>query len=145
MTEMRRRDFCRWVAASQGTPPHYHTLLQHGSIKQLQSMHHTPRFSMLTLSYLLSCAALCMPSHITTLWLSGNRPAASACPWPVQVWLTPDQRGHKPQYGSAVYTKQDRHNQLLHLLGGTGPAPQWKRLNAGKGTVRLHQVSAMVC
>eukprot|EP00891_Asterochloris_glomerata_P005623 jgi/Astpho2/5623/fgenesh1_pm.00079_%23_32_t len=57
----------------------------------------------------------------------------------LQVWLTPDKRGHKPQYGSSVYTKQDRHNQLLHLLGGNGSVPQWKRLNPGNGTVRLHQ------
>ena len=129
------------------TSPHTAAAWQHhvSRLVQLHSMHHTPRFSMLTLSCLRSCAALCMPSHATTLCLSGHGLAASALPCPVQVWLTPDQRGHKPQYGSAVYTKQDRHNQLLHLLGGTGSAPQWRRLNAGKGTVRLHQVSARAC
>lgn len=38
----------------------------------------------------------------------------------VQVWLTPDARGHKPQYGSTTFSLADRHNKLLHLLGGTG-------------------------
>ncbi|PRW58902.1 pirin domain-containing [Chlorella sorokiniana] len=56
----------------------------------------------------------------------------------LQVWLTPDQRGHKPQYGSARYEKQHRHNKLLHLLGGTGAVPQWKNIEAGEA-IALHQ------
>lgn len=38
----------------------------------------------------------------------------------MQVWLTPDARGHRPQYGSTVFDRPDRHNRLLHILGGTG-------------------------
>jgi redox-sensitive bicupin YhaK (pirin superfamily) len=38
----------------------------------------------------------------------------------IQVWISPDQRGHKPQYGSREFTKADRHNKLLQILGGTG-------------------------
>jgi hypothetical protein len=41
----------------------------------------------------------------------------------IQVWLTPDKRGHAPQYGSSQYENEDRHNCLLHILGGTGEHP----------------------
>ncbi len=58
----------------------------------------------------------------------------------LQVWLTPDRRGHEPQYGSERYTREDRHNKLLHLLGGTGRVPDWPNLEAGK-CIKLHQVS----
>ncbi len=57
----------------------------------------------------------------------------------LQVWLTPDQRGHTPQYGSAQYDRQDRHNKLLHMLGGTGPVPTWSTFQAGR-CIKLHQV-----
>ncbi len=57
----------------------------------------------------------------------------------LQVWLTPDQRGHSPQYGSAQYSKDDRHNKLLHLLGGTGAVPSWSTIQAGR-CIKLHQV-----
>ena len=57
----------------------------------------------------------------------------------LQIWMTPDQRGHKPQYGSSEYQKADRHNKLLHLLGGTGQVPDWDNVQNGAGIV-LHQV-----
>lgn len=57
----------------------------------------------------------------------------------LQIWMTPDKRGHKPQYGSSTYGKADRHNQLLHILGGTGTMPAWKTATPGAG-ISLHQV-----
>eukprot|EP00873_Tetraselmis_striata_P036637 jgi/Tetstr1/456901/TSEL_043571.t1 len=57
----------------------------------------------------------------------------------LQVWLTPDKRGHEPQYGSSTYTKHDRHNQLLLLLGGTSAVPEWKNVNLRGERIRLHQ------
>ncbi|KAL4860075.1 putative quercetin 2 [Chlorella vulgaris] len=56
----------------------------------------------------------------------------------LQVWVTPDRTGHPPQYGSATYEKQDRHNKLLHLLGGTGAVPQWSGIQPGQ-CIKLHQ------
>jgi len=56
----------------------------------------------------------------------------------LQVWLTPDRRGHKPQYGSSVYSKADRHNRLLHILGGTGEPPAWRDVHASE-CIKLHQ------
>lgn len=38
----------------------------------------------------------------------------------IQVWISPDQQGHKPQYGSCEFSKTDRHNQLLQIFGGSG-------------------------
>jgi redox-sensitive bicupin YhaK (pirin superfamily) len=55
----------------------------------------------------------------------------------LQVWMTPDRRGHTPQYGSSAYAPADRHNQLLHVLSGVGPAPAWQRVNS-KGAIQLH-------
>lgn len=57
---------------------------------------------------------------------------------PTQVWLTPDRRGHSPQYGSSQYSRADRHNQLLHVLGGTGAAPAWPQVHA-PSVIQLHQ------
>lgn len=51
----------------------------------------------------------------------------------------PDRRGHTPQYGSARYEPEDRHNRLLHLLGGTGAVPDWKNVQKGQ-CIKLHQV-----
>ncbi|KAK9909847.1 hypothetical protein WJX75_008338 [Coccomyxa subellipsoidea] len=57
----------------------------------------------------------------------------------LQVWITPDQRGHKPQYGSREHRPEDRHNRLLHLLGGTGTPPAWKNVNSCGQPIILHQ------
>eukprot|EP00887_Chlorella_sp_A99_P004817 scaffold4.g4817.t1 len=57
----------------------------------------------------------------------------------LQIWLSPDQPGHAPQYGSCRFEKADRHNRLLHLLGGTGPVPAWEGVNATGECIRLHQ------
>ncbi len=54
----------------------------------------------------------------------------------LQVWITPDASGHRPQYGSTIYTKADRHNKLLHILGGTQAPPAWA---AAPSTIHLHQ------
>lgn len=62
-----------------------------------------------------------------------------ACPQ-LQVWITPDRRGHEPQYGSSSYEKAERHNKLLHILGGTGAVPAWPGLSKGR-CISLHQVS----
>jgi redox-sensitive bicupin YhaK (pirin superfamily) len=55
----------------------------------------------------------------------------------LQVWLTPDRKGHRPQYGSTSYDKADRHNQLLHVLRGVGPSPAWQKVNS-RGCIQLH-------
>ena len=60
----------------------------------------------------------------------------------LQIWMTPDRRGHKPQYGSSKYSKGDRHNRLLQILGGTGSMPAWKTASPGAG-IMLHQVSSL--
>ena len=57
----------------------------------------------------------------------------------LQIWMNPDRRGHRPQYGSSEYSKADRHNKLLHLLGGTGQLPEWDNVQKGGG-ISLHQV-----
>ncbi|PNW78730.1 hypothetical protein CHLRE_09g388208v5 [Chlamydomonas reinhardtii] len=56
----------------------------------------------------------------------------------LQIWLTPDRRGHAPQYGSTRYERADRHNRLLRILGGTGPAPAWPQLHSPH-SISLHQ------
>ena len=55
------------------------------------------------------------------------------------MWITPDKRGHTPQYGSAGFDPEDRHNKLLVLLSGTSRIHDWPHLQEGKGIV-LHQV-----
>jgi redox-sensitive bicupin YhaK (pirin superfamily) len=55
----------------------------------------------------------------------------------LQVWLTPDRKGHRPQYGSISYDKADRHNQLLHVLSGVGPSPAWQKVNS-RDCIQLH-------
>ncbi|GFR44307.1 hypothetical protein Agub_g5519 [Astrephomene gubernaculifera] len=80
----------------------------------------------------------------------------------LQVWISPDRRGHKPQYGSRRFEPAQRHNRLLQLLGGTGPTPAWPGLMqeqqqrqgaagaaaaaaaAGEELVRLHQDANVV-
>ncbi|PNH09578.1 hypothetical protein TSOC_003814 [Tetrabaena socialis] len=56
----------------------------------------------------------------------------------LQLWITPDRRGHAPQYGSSIYSKADRHNRLLHILGGTGQAPAWPQSHS-PNSIHLHQ------
>lgn len=58
----------------------------------------------------------------------------------LQIWMTPNRHGHKPQYGSSIYSKSDRQNKLLHILGGTGTMPAWKTATPGAG-ISLHQAS----
>ena len=56
----------------------------------------------------------------------------------MQVWITPDERGHAPQYGSTVVDEAARHNVLRHVLSGTGEAPAWTASSERPG-VALHQ------
>ena len=64
------------------------------------------------------------------------------CP---QVWLSPDSRGHTPQYGSAQYKPENRRNGLLHILGGTGAVPAWPGVQEGQ-CIKLHQLSrSLLC
>lgn len=57
----------------------------------------------------------------------------------LQIWMTPDRKGHTPQYGSNRYTAEDRHNRLLLILGGSKEVPSWNGVALGKG-IKLHQV-----
>ncbi|KAI8474055.1 MAG: RmlC-like cupin [Monoraphidium minutum] len=64
----------------------------------------------------------------------------------IQTWITPDRRGHAPQYGSRTFSKADRHNRLLLILGGTAPPPAWPALAAPPGGATLHQdANVVVC
>ncbi|KXZ45949.1 hypothetical protein GPECTOR_49g533 [Gonium pectorale] len=56
----------------------------------------------------------------------------------LQLWITPDRRGHTPQYGSSRYDKADRHNRLLQILGGTGQPPAWEGVHSPH-SIRLNQ------
>lgn len=60
----------------------------------------------------------------------------------LQVWMKPEKRGVKPQYGSKRFEKEDRHNKLLHLLGGTGKVPDWPNMSPAS-QIRLHQVTSL--
>lgn len=42
----------------------------------------------------------------------------------LQIWIVPDQRGYKPQYGDHRFEAKDRHNQWLQIVSSTkGTAP----------------------
>eukprot|EP00879_Flechtneria_rotunda_P001327 GHRR01001477.1.p1 GENE.GHRR01001477.1~~GHRR01001477.1.p1 ORF type:complete len:215 (+),score=56.36 GHRR01001477.1:905-1549(+) len=56
----------------------------------------------------------------------------------LQVWIMPDKRGHKPNYGSSQYEPTDRHNKLLQVLSGTSAAPSWPSIHRN-GCISLHQ------
>eukprot|EP00878_Enallax_costatus_P006680 GHUV01007002.1.p1 GENE.GHUV01007002.1~~GHUV01007002.1.p1 ORF type:complete len:306 (+),score=68.25 GHUV01007002.1:47-964(+) len=56
----------------------------------------------------------------------------------LQVWITPDRKGHKPQYGSTRYTHEDRHNQLLQVLRGSVACPAWPGIHS-TSAIALHQ------
>ena len=58
----------------------------------------------------------------------------------LQIWIMPDKRGHNPQYGQRMFSRQDRHNQFVQMLAGNG------KLNRGgvapksdESIIRLHQ------
>lgn len=56
----------------------------------------------------------------------------------LQIWIKPNKHGVTPQYGSQRHPKEDRHNQWLHLLGGTGSVPKWDKMSP-ISQIRLHQ------
>ena len=35
----------------------------------------------------------------------------------IQTWILPEEKGLTPQYGSKVFSLEDRHNKWLHLIG----------------------------
>ncbi len=41
----------------------------------------------------------------------------------LQLWITPDRKGHTPQYGSSTYKDSDRLDKLLLILRGTSEPP----------------------
>ena len=46
------------------------------------------------------------------------------------------------QYGSKVFQDGDRRNQLLHMLKGNTPPPDWPHVNEQPADVQIHQVLA---
>ncbi|MEW5298528.1 MAG: hypothetical protein WDW36_001642 [Sanguina aurantia] len=57
----------------------------------------------------------------------------------LQVWLTPEEKGVTPQYGSSEYGAEQRRNKLLQVLGGTGQGLQdWSNLDS-PNQIKLHQ------
>ncbi|KAG0557093.1 hypothetical protein KC19_11G101600 [Ceratodon purpureus] len=55
----------------------------------------------------------------------------------LQIWIKPDQRGLKPNYGSRVFKKEDRHNKLQHVLTDFKRYENEKDL--GEGVIPIHQ------
>lgn len=51
--------------------------------------------------------------------------------------ILPNKKGYKPNYGSRRYTREDRLNRVLHLLGGEGPGHE----QTAPDVPRLHQDS----
>ncbi len=47
----------------------------------------------------------------------------------LQIWIVPDQRGYKPQYGDHRFEAKDRHNQWLQIVSST----------TGSAPIRIHQ------
>lgn len=69
------------------------------------------------------------------------KPSTPCACVPFQVWLTPDEKGVTPQYGSSEYGAEQRHNKLLQVLGGTGQGlKDWANLEC-PNQIKLHQVS----
>lgn len=58
----------------------------------------------------------------------------------LQIWITPDKRGHPPQYGSRAFPAEARRNALLHVLGGTSSPPAWPGASQAS-PIQLHQDS----
>lgn len=57
----------------------------------------------------------------------------------LQIWLSPDRRGHTPQYGSRTFEPSERRNQLLLVLAGSGDMPSWNTVRTCDNPIRLHQ------
>ncbi|KAL3693211.1 hypothetical protein R1sor_006862 [Riccia sorocarpa] len=55
----------------------------------------------------------------------------------LQIWIKPNARGLKPNYGSRVWRKEDRHNQLQHVV------TDFKKLECAEdqhtGVIPIHQ------
>lgn len=47
----------------------------------------------------------------------------------LQIWIIPDQRGYKPQYGDMRFTAEQRNNQWLKIVSGFD----------GDGPIKIHQ------
>jgi hypothetical protein len=81
-------------------------------------------------------ALMLMPCCVPDVLLQEMNDHEQRCRF-LQVWMTPDRKGHTPQYGSSSYEPSERHNQLLHVLSGVGPTPSWQSINS-RGTIQLH-------
>ncbi|XP_024356605.1 uncharacterized protein [Physcomitrium patens] len=55
----------------------------------------------------------------------------------LQIWIKPDRYGLKPNYGSRVFKKDDRHNKLQHVL--TDFKRYESEKDAGEGVIPIHQ------
>jgi quercetin 2,3-dioxygenase len=49
----------------------------------------------------------------------------------LQIWIMPDQRGYKPQYGDVRFEAKDRHNQWLNIVSSMN----------GSAPIKIHQDS----
>eukprot|EP00127_Corallochytrium_limacisporum_P004742 Clim_evm96s172 gene=Clim_evmTU96s172 len=47
----------------------------------------------------------------------------------LQIWVKPNRRGLSPNYGSTVYNKEERHNQLLRIITDNSNLKDAKRNN----------------
>ncbi|KAJ7541707.1 hypothetical protein O6H91_10G072200 [Diphasiastrum complanatum] len=59
----------------------------------------------------------------------------------LQIWIKPNQSGLTPNYGSRVFSKEDRHNKIHHVAttydGHNGAAPLHEDI--GEGIIPIHQ------
>jgi len=51
----------------------------------------------------------------------------------IQIWITPDVKNVKPNYGSKVYQDEERKNKWLHLISN------WKNAEANSNLIGFHQ------
>lgn len=54
----------------------------------------------------------------------------------LQIWIKPNARSLKPNYGSRVYRKEERHNKLQHVLTSFD---QIGDKDSGEGVIPIHQ------
>lgn len=55
----------------------------------------------------------------------------------LQIWIKPNARGLPPNYGSRVFSKEDRHNKMQALV--TSYANAAENQDSGKGVIPIHQ------
>jgi redox-sensitive bicupin YhaK (pirin superfamily) len=55
----------------------------------------------------------------------------------LQIWINPNTRGLKPNYGSRIFNKEDRHNKIQHVLTDFNKIEGEK--DSGQGVIPIHQ------